>query len=103
MSASIDEERMRKDLAQLRALMALRMECELAYSDAQMRREVARRAYVELVARPGGLDPEEHRRTRRLVAQAQVALDTASRALLETKREIDLARLQYDVDHRSSG
>jgi hypothetical protein len=65
-----------------------------------MRREDARRAYVELVARPGGLDPEEHRRTRRVVAQAEAAFVAASRALLEIKREIDLARLQYDEDHQ---
>ena len=103
MSASIDEERVREDLAQLRALMALRQEREQAYSNAHMRREDARRAYVDLVARPGGLDPEEHRRTRRVVAQAEAAFVAASRALLEIKREIDLARLQYDLDHRSSG
>jgi hypothetical protein len=102
-STSTDEERVREDLAQLRALMALRLEREQAYSNARMRREDARRAYVELVARPGALDPEEHRRSRRLVAQDQAALDAASRALLEIKRDIDLARLQYDEDHRSSG
>ncbi len=102
MSTSMNEERVREDLAQLRALMALRQERERAYSNAHMRREDARRAYVELVARPGALDPEEHRLSRRLVAQAQTALDRASRALVELKREIDLARLQYDEDHRSS-
>jgi hypothetical protein len=100
LSSSMDDEQLSEDLAQLRSLLAHRLELEQAYSNAHVKREDARRSYAELVARPAALDPEVHRKRRREVAQSEAALDAASRALVEIKREIDLARLQYDEDDR---
>jgi hypothetical protein len=51
-----------------------------------------------LLARPGPLGPDEHRDARLLAHQAEVALGAASRALLEIKHRVDMARLEYDQD-----
>jgi len=81
-----DDERMRADLTRLRGLMALRTERERQYTAALVNRESARRAYVLLVGRHEPLNPDAHHEAQLQVHAADLALDAASRAVIEIKR-----------------
>jgi len=97
-----DDERLRADLTRLRGLMALRTERERQYTASLVNRESARHAYVQLVGRHEPLNPDAHREAQLQPHAADLALDAASRAVIEIKREIDLARLDYDQHRQSS-
>jgi hypothetical protein len=97
-----DDERLRADLTRLRGLMALRTEREQQYTSALVNRESARRGYVQLVGRHEALNPGAHHEVQLQLHAADLALDAASRAVMEIKRDIDLARLDYDQHRQSS-
>ena len=88
------------DLARLRNLMALGQERERAREDARLSLDRARRAYVELLAHPGAIDPETHRRANLTVHEAERALDAAARAVRDVQRDISVARLEYEERSR---
>jgi len=94
------DETSRSDLARLRNLLAQGPERERAHEAARLRLEQARRAYVELLAHPGAIDPEKQRQTNLTVHEAERALDAASRALRDAKRDISVARLEYEEHSR---
>jgi hypothetical protein len=97
-----DDERLRADLTRLRGLMALRTERERQSTAALVNRESARHAYVQLVGRHEALNPDAHHEAQLQLHAADLALEAASRAVIEIKREIDLARLDYDQHRQSS-